>query len=313
MANAGEYEPCLWLEAIRDTIQDVLFFGGRPDRTAANAAYSELVRALKAGRKHRPNIITATWAIDADTWANKLRDASAYVHAGHRPTPPADQAAAYNQAVAELKRLQEQLRHFNLYGRDAAAVVPLEADSPPCPQSPRHRNTRCHKEVKPFRYYVCDDCGHAWREHVVYPPQRSSGNSSARIAPPADEPRPTAETGNVTGSARAAKEAKSGSGKKRKRRGSRSDAARRPATVVDRDAYLGVTKLARRFHVPQNALEQRLKRYRRKNAAGAGWIENQERGPREPRYLYRVEDVQPVIDALRTTGEATGKRPAEKK
>jgi hypothetical protein len=77
---------------------------------------------------------------------------------------------------------------------------------------------------------------------------------------------------------------------------------------VDPGAYLGAAAIAKMFNLPQNALEQRLKRWRANNMVGDGWIEDTERKPREPKFLYRVADItQPVIDRLqRATDETTG-------
>lgn len=91
-----------------------------------------------------------------------------------------------------------------------------------------------------------------------------------------------------------------------------------PATVeppakqptIDDNAYLSPSKLAEIFSVPQNPLEQRLKRWRQGHADG--WIENQERKPREPQYLYRVQTVRAVVKQLKTTSETTSERPAKK-
>lgn len=83
------------------------------------------------------------------------------------------------------------------------------------------------------------------------------------------------------------------------------------STATADDSFLSPRKLAEIFGVPADALRSRLNRWRRRNHTG--WIEVEERGSREPRYLYRVGAIRHIIDALRETSEATSKRPAKKK
>jgi hypothetical protein len=85
-----------------------------------------------------------------------------------------------------------------------------------------------------------------------------------------------------------------------------------PAAVNSR-AYLSPSGMAELFHVPENALRKRLERWRRSNVAGTGWMENTERKPKEPQYLYMVASVWSIINELKkATSETTSKRPAKK-
>ncbi len=81
------------------------------------------------------------------------------------------------------------------------------------------------------------------------------------------------------------------------------------APSVDDDSHFSPAKLAEVFGVPADALRTRLNRWRETHHDG--WIENPERGPREPKYLYRVGSVRPIIDDLKATSETTSDRPAE--
>jgi len=79
---------------------------------------------------------------------------------------------------------------------------------------------------------------------------------------------------------------------------------------IDNDANLSPSKLAEIFGVELNALQQRLKRWRRKNHVG--WIEVTDRCSREAQYLYRVGTVRQLVEKMKTTSETTSKRPAKK-
>jgi len=79
---------------------------------------------------------------------------------------------------------------------------------------------------------------------------------------------------------------------------------------VNDDSHLSPAKLADLFQAPTDALRTRLNRWRKSNHHG--WIENPDRAANQPKYLYRVGAVRPVIEALIATSETTSKRPAKK-
>jgi hypothetical protein len=83
-----------------------------------------------------------------------------------------------------------------------------------------------------------------------------------------------------------------------------------PKPAIDDDALLGPGKLAELFGVGLGALEKRLERWRakNKNEIGKGWIENSDRKPREPQYLYRVGSVRLIIDAMKASSERRAKK-----
>jgi hypothetical protein len=90
-------------------------------------------------------------------------------------------------------------------------------------------------------------------------------------------------------------------------------AAARPSDGDGRwsaDTMVCPSDLAARFGVPQAALEARLRRWREAHPeeAGRGWIEANDRAPRQARYLYSAPAVRPVIDALRASGERRPKK-----
>lgn len=70
-------------------------------------------------------------------------------------------------------------------------------------------------------------------------------------------------------------------------------------TVADETGHLSPAAIARRFQVDQGRLEGRLRRWRKSNLGG-NWIENENRKPREPQFLYDVAAVREIIDALKT-------------
>lgn len=78
---------------------------------------------------------------------------------------------------------------------------------------------------------------------------------------------------------------------------------------VSDDAMLGSAALARMFNLPLPMVSKRLERWRKQN--GEGWTENQERKPRDPKYLYRLGAVRPLLDRLRASGQTSGERPAK--
>jgi hypothetical protein len=76
----------------------------------------------------------------------------------------------------------------------------------------------------------------------------------------------------------------------------------------DFDAYLTPRNWAEQWSLPLAALDSRLKRWRRKHPeqVGRGWMEANDRGPREAQYIYRGREILPVLEALRdrhSTGE----------
>lgn len=72
-----------------------------------------------------------------------------------------------------------------------------------------------------------------------------------------------------------------------------------PAPAMDDDAYLPPSRLAEIFEVPPEALRARLNRWRKNNPTG--WIENDDRGAREPQFTYRVGSIRHIIEKLKTT------------
>jgi hypothetical protein len=76
------------------------------------------------------------------------------------------------------------------------------------------------------------------------------------------------------------------------------------------DAMMGPGCLAAKYGVPQPALEKRLERWRNAHPqeSGKGWIEAPDRGPRQPKYLYRVSAVLPIIEDLKASGGRRAKK-----
>lgn len=74
------------------------------------------------------------------------------------------------------------------------------------------------------------------------------------------------------------------------------------------EAWLSHTDLADRFELPHEALRKRLGGWRKKHAAGNDWKEVSERKPREPKYLYRLGAVLPIVNemAAGASGETSG-------
>lgn len=95
--------------------------------------------------------------------------------------------------------------------------------------------------------------------------------------------------------------------------GRRDDAGVRQATASSvpsnaaSDDYGWYThdRLAEIFNVGKDALRKRLERYRSRNMNG--WKENEDRRPREPRYLYQLRAVKAIVEELR----ASSQRPAK--
>lgn len=75
------------------------------------------------------------------------------------------------------------------------------------------------------------------------------------------------------------------------------------------DAHMSPAKLAEVFEISADPLRSRLRRWRAHNHKG--WIENPDRAPREPKYVYRVGSVRHILRALQATSESTSERPAK--
>lgn len=78
------------------------------------------------------------------------------------------------------------------------------------------------------------------------------------------------------------------------------------AETLDDNAWYTYDHLAEVLGVGGDALRKRLDRYRRSNLDG--WKENEDRRPREPKYLYQLKRVRPIIDDLL---RASSERPAK--
>jgi hypothetical protein len=79
-----------------------------------------------------------------------------------------------------------------------------------------------------------------------------------------------------------------------------------PSDVApDEKAWYTYDRLAEIFNLDKEALRKRLDRYRENRIDG--WQENQDHGPREAKYLYRLRDVKGIIQELR----ASSQRPAK--
>jgi len=68
-------------------------------------------------------------------------------------------------------------------------------------------------------------------------------------------------------------------------------------------------EISRRFAVDAGALRKRLDRWR--VGHDDDWREVPDRRPREPKYLYRLAAVAPLVDELRASGESSSERPAK--
>jgi transcription initiation factor IIE alpha subunit len=83
------------------------------------------------------------------------------------------------------------------------------------------------------------------------------------------------------------------------------DASASSASIVtlDEQGWYTHVRLAESFSVGKEALRKRLDRYREHKLDG--WKRQDDRRPREPKYLYRLQDVKGVIQEL-----ASSERPA---
>lgn len=82
-----------------------------------------------------------------------------------------------------------------------------------------------------------------------------------------------------------------------------------PPSATER-AFASASDLAARHGVDQEALRKRLDRFRRQSFGPQSWIENAERGPRDPKYLYSMEAAAPIIESLKAR-KASAERPLE--
>jgi hypothetical protein len=78
-----------------------------------------------------------------------------------------------------------------------------------------------------------------------------------------------------------------------------------PLGKLDLDAMLTHVEIAERIGVPAEPLRKKLDRWRKRN--NDGWKEVEDRRPREPRYIYKVGAILPIL----TETVASGKRPAK--
>lgn len=84
------------------------------------------------------------------------------------------------------------------------------------------------------------------------------------------------------------------------------------AAIPPDDGYMGPGDLAACFGVDAENLRKRLERWRA--TTQDGWKETDSRRRNEPRFLYQVKAVRPIIDAMPAThgsGETSSERPTE--
>jgi len=75
--------------------------------------------------------------------------------------------------------------------------------------------------------------------------------------------------------------------------------------ALDEKAWYTHDRLAEIYGVGKDALRKRLDRYRSHNLNG--WKVNEDRRPREPKFLYELRSVRPIIEEFR----ASSQRPAK--
>jgi hypothetical protein len=79
-----------------------------------------------------------------------------------------------------------------------------------------------------------------------------------------------------------------------------------PAGItLDDQAWYTHDYLAKTYGVGKEALRKRLDRYRQQNMNG--WKEDEDRRPREPKYLFRLKAIRGIIEDL----QASSERPAK--
>lgn len=72
-----------------------------------------------------------------------------------------------------------------------------------------------------------------------------------------------------------------------------------PDIMLDEQAWYTHDRLSEIFGVPKESLRKRLDRYRKSNLDG--WKENEDRRPREPKYLFQLKGVKRIIEELRAS------------
>ena len=70
------------------------------------------------------------------------------------------------------------------------------------------------------------------------------------------------------------------------------------------------SELAKQYGLNQDALRKRLERWRAKNTAGDGWVEDTGRTSREPRFLYKLSAIQHIISEMGGS-DPSSERPAK--
>jgi hypothetical protein len=87
-----------------------------------------------------------------------------------------------------------------------------------------------------------------------------------------------------------------------------------PTAPPHGNSRLGHTEIATTYGLPPEALRKRLERFRFAHSEGWQEVPDTERGPRDPRYLYVLSAVMPVVnEMLAELRNASGERPAKSK
>lgn len=69
----------------------------------------------------------------------------------------------------------------------------------------------------------------------------------------------------------------------------------------ERPGFMSVRQLAEKYGVDRDALEARLRRWRKKSIADSAWIKHDSRRKNEPRFLYREDAVHEEIQTLKVS------------
>lgn len=72
-----------------------------------------------------------------------------------------------------------------------------------------------------------------------------------------------------------------------------------PPAVDTADGFHSAGWLAEHYGISVDALDARLRRWRKENAAGGGWMPHDSPRVNEPKYLYRLSAVLPIIQDLK--------------